>query len=292
MPNHPGSGFGNRSHPSQLSRGEENGALRNHPLPELDPRRLSVPLISWLRSDIGITLNSADVSAWADQIGAMDFGTGGVASRQPLHVGAGLGGRPELSFDGSAHAMEAGTDLLHGRFTDGNSWAVILVTRNWSFGTHSTNENHYGVGAKCFTGGTGSFFGGSPSSNQTYFTMCALKADKGGVAGGYYGSSHYTVDSDGASAAVAGESLVWMMVNNNGTLFIRTNGTKGSNTISTTNVNAGADYVMIGGVGLSSTASAWDGTLSEILIFDGNLAEDELDEIDAYLAARYGIELD
>jgi len=287
-----------RSHPRVQSPTEYNGVDRVHPRiahpsgAGFDPRWLSVPLISWLRSDIGITLNSADVSAWADQIGAMDFGTGGVASRQPLHVGAGLGGRPELSFDGSFHAMEAGTDLLHGRFTDGNSWAVILVTRNWAFGTDAVDTNHYELGEKLFTGGTGSFFAGSPSSNQTYFTMLALKADKGGVSGGYYGSSHYTANSHASSATVAGESLVWMMVNNNGTLFVRTNGTKGSNVSSTTNVNAGADYVMLGGIGLSSTASSWDGTLSEILIFDGSLAEDELDEIDAYLATRYGIELD
>jgi len=70
-----------------------------HQEPQWTPRRLNAPL--WFRADLGITLNGATVSAWANQgTDAAGSLAQGVAANQPTYTAvSSLGSRPALSFD-------------------------------------------------------------------------------------------------------------------------------------------------------------------------------------------------
>jgi hypothetical protein len=77
-------------------------------------------LVLWLRSDLGITLNAGNVSAWADQSGNGNNATQGTAAKQPAYVAsdAGYGGRPTLSFaSASAQLMTLAANLPAQPFT-------------------------------------------------------------------------------------------------------------------------------------------------------------------------------
>lgn len=68
------------------------------------PARLGSSLALWLRADLGITLNGATVSAWADQSGRGTHFSQGTAANQPTFASAdaGFGNKPSLVFDGTA----------------------------------------------------------------------------------------------------------------------------------------------------------------------------------------------
>lgn len=65
-------------------------------------------LFLWLRSDLGITLNSGKVSSWADQSGNGNTVTQGTAANQPPYTSSGGGGnKPFLQYTGqSAMALD------------------------------------------------------------------------------------------------------------------------------------------------------------------------------------------
>lgn len=76
---------------------------RNRPFVPLDIASLKL----WLRADLGVTLNGAAVSAWADQSGLANNCSQTSAIRQPTFVASGLGEQPHLSFnDAIAHRLE------------------------------------------------------------------------------------------------------------------------------------------------------------------------------------------
>lgn len=58
-------------------------------------------LVTWLRSDLGVTLNGADVSAWTDTLsGGGRSVVQADAAKQPLFVASGQAGQPYIEFDG------------------------------------------------------------------------------------------------------------------------------------------------------------------------------------------------
>jgi len=71
---------------------------------------LTIPgLMLWLRADLGVTLNSGNVSAWADQSGQGNNATQGTGADQPPLVSSGIGGQASLSFNGSSQFIKTGT---------------------------------------------------------------------------------------------------------------------------------------------------------------------------------------
>lgn len=71
--------------------------------------------VLWLRSDLGISLNGSNVSAWADQSGQGNNVTQGVAGQQPAYStsDASYGGRPSLSFaQASTQFLKSSTTIV------------------------------------------------------------------------------------------------------------------------------------------------------------------------------------
>lgn len=79
----------------------------------------------WLRADLGVTLNGATVSAWANQADAAFLASvaQAVAANQPTFRASGINGLPDLDFDGA-------NDLLTGAsaapLAQPNSMFVVL----------------------------------------------------------------------------------------------------------------------------------------------------------------------
>ncbi|HVW26869.1 MAG TPA: hypothetical protein VHC69_15980, partial [Polyangiaceae bacterium] len=65
----------------------------------------SVPVLYSIQSDLGVTLNSSTVSAWADQSGNGHDFSQATASFQPTYAASGLNGYPTITFDGSNDYM-------------------------------------------------------------------------------------------------------------------------------------------------------------------------------------------
>lgn len=89
-------------------------------------------LIAWLRSDLGITLNGSDVSDWADQGPAGNDFSQGTASKQPAYdSGDVLNGHPGLIPAGSEQ-LDTGTSLLNG---SGDKATFFVVAKSDEVGT-------------------------------------------------------------------------------------------------------------------------------------------------------------
>ena len=267
-----------RSNPRKLSPSRNNHVLRDSPkTADFDPRNIRTPLAVWCRSDLGAEMNGATVSGWLDMSGnGRDFAQA-TAADQPALSGAGLGGRSELSFDGSSDVLEGSS--LYGMLNDDAAWTTVLVCRNWTWGG-STGHN------------TGRSVIGAPSGGGGYFNQVILTEAAGGPAGGFYnGSAHKTATA--ASAGDQGASIIWSMINDGGDLTIRVNGEAGSTVSGAGRLQSAATTLGVGhGTGSGASTAFWDGDISEALIFDGTLGSNEIKQVEQYLSDRYNIRVD
>jgi hypothetical protein len=73
---------------------------------------MGAAVLHWIRSDLGITLNGSNVSAWADQSGAGNHYTQGTGAAQPAYTAsdATLNNQPSVLFDGSDDFMASSFD--------------------------------------------------------------------------------------------------------------------------------------------------------------------------------------
>lgn len=86
----------------------------------------------WLRSDLGITLNGTDVSAWADQSGKGHDFSQGTALRQPVFnaVDANWAGKPSLGFDATPLWLDSDDAASVWKFLhDGTGGGALAVYR-------------------------------------------------------------------------------------------------------------------------------------------------------------------
>lgn len=97
--------------------------------PQWTPRRLAPAL--WFRADLGITLNGATVSAWANQGSDAAGGLAqSTADNQPTWTASAINGRPALTFDAtndlltSASANLAQPNFVALAFQPGNTVGV------------------------------------------------------------------------------------------------------------------------------------------------------------------------
>lgn len=94
------------------------------------PKSLS-GLVIWLRADLGITLNSGNVSSWADQSGNGNNLTQGTASQQPLFVASGSKGKPYVKSDGVNDVLASSGSVWP---ADTTTLVAVLSTRSGSSG--------------------------------------------------------------------------------------------------------------------------------------------------------------
>lgn len=103
-------------------------------------------LTSWFRADLGVTLNTTTVSAWADQSGAaicpsVSQGTG---ANQPTFVASGIGGNADISYGGSHFLFGNSSLLATTAFTQFTIFKTSLSGTQFIFGMQF-NDYHYSL---------------------------------------------------------------------------------------------------------------------------------------------------
>lgn len=101
-----------------LREGASSGVLYSN---EWTPRQLDGCTI-WLRADVGVTLISGNVSAWADQSGIGYSAAQATSANRPGWNASGLNGLPYLSFDGSAQNL-----IVTGPNVSPTDWLIFAV---------------------------------------------------------------------------------------------------------------------------------------------------------------------
>ena len=101
-------------------------------------------LTLWLRGDMGITLNGATVSAWADQSGSGNDVSQATAANQPTFRASGINGQPDLDFDGGDSLVSA---AALSAFFGAQAKSLYLVT---SIDTIAGDRNLFGDNAGGF----------------------------------------------------------------------------------------------------------------------------------------------
>jgi len=261
---------GVRGHPSRVSRGEENGALRKHPRLSFDPRNMQTPLLVWVRADLSTTMNGSTVSGWADMSGEGNDFAQGTASAQPSLSSAGLGGRAELTFDGSSDAFD-GADL-YAMLNDPADWTILLVVRGWSWGRSSLLRSARGALGAPVGGGSWLYIGVSDEAGD-------------GLGFGYYNSGHFVGHGDDSHGE--GDAAIMAGVCDSGDITARINGAAGTTTSGGPGLGSSATTLELGKG--NANLEFWDGAISEVMIFDGALSGDETRQAEQYLGDRYNI---
>jgi len=267
-----------RSHPRVESATNANGVLRDNPRLSFDPRNLSVDLLVWCRSDLGITPNGSTVSGWGDVSGEGNDFSQSTAGFQPGLAHGGLGGRPELTFDGNNDTMDGAS--FYGIVSAADDWTVVVVCRDWTWGPMASPGGEYLVYGRGVLG--------APKGGDSYFEAAVTNEAGPGLGFAFNdGSNRYGY---GVDAEAEGASVVMIGTCDSGDITGRFNGVAGA-------TGSG------GGSGLSSSATTlelgggnvnlyrWDGAVSEVLIFDGVLEDEEVEGLEAYLSRRYEIGL-
>ena len=271
MPNHPGADFGTRGHPSRVSRGEENGVLRNHPRLSFDPRNLGAPLLLWTRADMGIGFNGSTISGWDDISGnGRDFAQS-TASKQPS-LRSGQGGRVSIKWDGSDDM--AGVDL-YASLTDKDDWTIVVVGGGWTWGDSA--DPWYTRGML-----------GAPSGGASYFEVSVTNEAGGGLVMAYWdatGSAHRSAYGDDSQAE--GDPFILVGISNGTAFQLAVNGTLGSAVTTVSGLASGATTLEVGRG--NGNLNSWDGSISEMLIFDGALSTEDREGLEVYLSDRYSI---
>ena len=250
-------------------------SLRDAPRLGFDPRHLSAMLVVWTRSDLATEMNGATVSGWADMSGNGNDLAQATAIEQPALEVGGLGGRPELTFDGSNDVLTGPS--LYGMLSADDEWTIALVVRDWTWGTaiDATWGTAYARGAMSAPSGGGSYFGlvAGDSSN--------------GLCSGYYDGTTPAEVGFPPAAGSQGADSVWVTVCDGADFTCRINGSAGATDSGGGGLHSNANSLGVGRG--SASGSFWDGAISEVLIFDGVLSAAELGILENYMLDRYEV---
>lgn len=236
-----------------------------------DPRNIS-GCKAWLRSDLGITLNGSNVSAWANQVPSVSANmTQATPANQPAYNSGGLGGNPKITFNGSSH-------VLNWALTLGGAKTVIVVLQSASDPGAGLFRVLYSIG-----NGSGAIairFQGNSASYPLDFWV------DDGAGGGATGTVGYNV-------AWGTNPLILCNTYNAGTNTATTsytasrNGLSVTNSLSTGSTLAGQPAGVFGADVTNSRYFAGD--VYEVLVYNRALSPDEQTAIFGYMRQRYGI---
>lgn len=226
------------------------------------PRKLP-NLVLWLRSDLGITLNGSNVSAWADQSGNGNNVSQGTAAQQPVFnsTDSSIRNKPSLTFDGSNDVL-IGTPAA--ALTSNKNWSFFVVHKPNSFATVK-------IIASIGNGSTGYAF--SLNGNSTNKREMQIKLQR--------------FVEDGAAAS--GSYEYWTgQCNNSAVLSMRVNGASQSLDFPNTTPSTPSADVEIGAANSGGTGS-FNGRIAEVILYNRLLSSIEVAKVEKYIKKRYGL---
>lgn len=229
---------------------------------------LDIPnLAAWYRADMGITLNGATVSAWADQSGNARHMTQATAGKQPTYTAVGINGRPSVTFTaGSATAM-ATAAAIH---TGSEARTIIAVYQ----------PTVIGAVAYAIAGQSGG------AVNDTWFL---LMSRTNGAVGDPYAATYFTDLTGPAQSVTAKIGMMAYAGGANGLLSLFKNGTLANSGVR--NLNTNNVPFAIGADGPPTlNVDCLTGHISEVIVVSRDLTSlPENRRTHRYLNALYGI---
>ena len=208
--------------------------------------------ILWLRADMGITLNGADVAGWADQSGNGNDAAQGVAADQPAFEAAGgPNGTPCVTFDA------ANTEFLDlGAMTDASHDYTVFAVLN-----------------QTATAGTQTLLGSAAAQLLAAAHTATLAANDS------------TAWRDVVAAKTGEQIATWRLDATGTAVEICRDGTKlGSGTYDATWAWAAPELGKTPG-----GADHLDAKVAEVIVYNRKLSDAEVALVHAYLSTRYAI---
>jgi hypothetical protein len=251
----------NSSASNYLIFGQGGNYIPPTPPPPFNPTDLS-NLALWLRSDLGITLNGSNVSAWADQSSNGNNFVNASSATQPLYNLNGINSLPSLDTINTVGPSFLACINNTNTFLTGPGATIVYVFHPVAIGSQA--------GQGLFAQNWGS--AGAPS-------YLPFNGD-GNFYDEFYSTTRQVVGAvpitNALSYLVTSSPGNWTAYVNNVQFF-----TTSTNTVGTL---AAAPTIMSGG-----GAGYWKGFLSEVIVYSRVLTSTERGQVNTYLSSRYGI---
>ncbi len=208
------------------------------------------------------------------------------AAGDPQYIKSGISGLPSIEFDGTADEF-TNTNTTSMPITAGDdSYTFVAVWSPTVVGSGIIAAQGDAVGTNDLIGGIGQaatgtygFHGGTNNFNQADSTI---------EAGRSY-ISIITVNNDDEIVTAATTDNIDIYTNSN-TATISGSSNKGTNANDEITLAIGAGEFVVGNT-MNGTANHFNGQISEIIVFDKALKDDEISAVNDYLGAKYGINI-
>ncbi len=238
---------------------------------QLDDNTANLPrseMILWLKGDFGVTFDASNrVSNWKDISGSNYHATQGTTANQPTYSATAVNGKPSINFSGTQW-MQLASGFSN--FADGAT--VFLVTKPPS--SVSADARFFDLSSQTTSSLSNNLILSQPTSGSSQF---------------------YVYDSNGNVSSVLAESSVtqnqFQLLEANHTgrqaATLLTNGDKVSTGAikNPANVQRTANFL---GKAWGS-ANYFQGSISELIIYNRSLLPEERRAVEAYLIGRYAL---
>ena len=246
------------------------------------PGNVSSNLKLWLKADAGVT-GTSPVTAWGDQSSSLLDAT---ASGTPALVTDGLNFNPTITFNGSSDRFTTASTSLFSSGSSPASFFIVFDTDNGSGQRFLVNQRYNN---NCNTNIQLGYTAGGASRNYGLHIGCghASGAPTGTIQDNtFYLMSTLLLNTGNAPANINifqnGASLT---VSNNSNGFTDA----GSYDTQSVPIDIGVRNDAFGG---SSLDAYHDGDIAEIIVYTSTPTATERQQIESYLAIKYGITLD
>ena len=236
------------------------------------PASLGSALRVWLKADVGITLNTTLVAAWADQSGqTIDFTQPG-GGFQPTYAATGFNSLPTVSFIAASYSSLISTADDVFNIGTASSWFVVgqMHTETASYGRLFSYEK------------TGAVVGGGDYDRTDRMAALIRDASNNGISG-YYNS-----------AAASAQAMTLATNHRFGVIWDGANFTPyvdnvaGTPMAKTPNMGGAGGTLKIGDT-IIGAASPFDGLISEIVITNTALSSGDRLSLDNYFKTKWGL---
>ncbi len=229
-------------------------------------------LATWHRADLGITLNSGNVSGWADQKGSAN-GSQATAAQQPLYVtsDAALNSQSSIDFDASDDSLALGSASSFNHIHNGTGGTFWIAFRSQTTLADSmmldNNTGYSGAGLYIYQNAVGSLeirigTGSTPVFTSTAAVVVANTKNQLLIKYSSSASPNWVLRLNKAATASGAEGLA------------------------PSSGDAGYPLRLSADAG---GGSHWGGSIAEIATFTSYLSAGDQASLEAYGSSRYGI---
>ena len=209
-------------------------------------------------SDNSIELGSGNVQTWKDKSGNGHDASQSAGGSRPSPVSNGLNGLQVLSFDGTADHLVSTTFVLE------NAHSIYAVAKS--------DSNGWG---RIVAGATnGYYFFGNGDGTNNFST--------------FYGSGSWNDSVDNTPASSVANASILGVVSDGTNATPYQNGSA-LNTKSSNMGGAAPAGLMVGKHATGNNSQYWNGHIAEIIFFNKNHSNTEREDVEGYLAQKWGL---